>query len=76
MARLTPLTIPVSPSVPARVTGFIGLDKAGTSTTLRLLFGPVKATVRTAIIDGRRYRDLNYWLGDVGNLLAVPVSES
>ncbi|MEV6817011.1 hypothetical protein [Micromonospora sp. NPDC051296] len=58
---------------PGRVTGFIGLDDAGKSTTLRLLRDPIRVIAGTALVDGRRYRDLTYWLGRRRRCWTAPV---
>lgn len=54
---------------PGRVTGFLGPNGAGKSTTLRILIGLDRATSGSALIDGRRYRDLEQPLRTVGCLL-------
>jgi ABC-2 type transport system ATP-binding protein len=43
---------------PGVVTGFLGPNGSGTTTTLRCLLGLVTPTSGTATIDGQRYRDL------------------
>ncbi|MEV7804659.1 ATP-binding cassette domain-containing protein [Microbispora sp. NPDC088329] len=62
---------------PGRVTGFLGPNGAGKSTTLRILLGLDHPDAGTALIDGRRYRDLRHPLRTVGALLdgAGPVPE-
>ena len=62
---------------PGRVTGFLGPNGAGKSSTLRILLGLDAATGGTALIDGKRYRDLKQPLRTVGALLdgAGPVPE-
>jgi ABC-2 type transport system ATP-binding protein len=40
------------------ITGFVGVNGAGKSTTLRMLLGLTRPTSGTATIDGRRYADL------------------
>ncbi|MEU8177003.1 ATP-binding cassette domain-containing protein [Microbispora hainanensis] len=62
---------------PGRVTGFLGPNGAGKSTTLRVLLGLDHPDGGTALIDGRRYRDLRHPLRTVGALLdgAGPVPE-
>ncbi|MFC4059063.1 ABC transporter ATP-binding protein [Planomonospora corallina] len=52
-----------------RVTGFLGPNGAGKSTTLRLLLGLDRPDDGTALIGGRRYRDLRHPLRTVGALL-------
>lgn len=54
---------------PGRVTGFLGPNGAGKSTTLRMLLGLDRPTAGEALIDGRRYRDLDQPLRRVGALL-------
>jgi len=62
---------------PGKVTGFLGPNGAGKSTSLRVLLGLDHATAGTALIDGKRYRDLKYPLRTVGALLdgAGPVPD-
>nr|WP_093175493.1 ATP-binding cassette domain-containing protein [Sinosporangium album] len=62
---------------PGRVTGFLGPNGAGKSTTLRVLLGLDHPTGGTALIEGKRYRDLRHPLRKVGALLegAGPVPE-
>ncbi|WP_440072537.1 ABC transporter ATP-binding protein [Streptosporangium sp. OZ121] len=62
---------------PGRVTGFLGPNGAGKSSTLRVLLGLDAATGGTALIGGKRYRDLRCPLHTVGALLdgAGPVPE-
>jgi ABC-2 type transport system ATP-binding protein len=55
---------------PGRVTAFLGPNGAGKSTTLRILLGLDAATSGTALIGGKRYRDLRYPLRTVGALVA------
>ncbi|HWJ83153.1 MAG TPA: ABC transporter ATP-binding protein [Nocardioides sp.] len=42
-----------------RVTGFLGPNGAGKTTTLRMLLGLVAPTSGEALVDGRRYQDLD-----------------
>jgi ABC-2 type transport system ATP-binding protein len=53
------------------VTGFLGANGAGKSTTLRILLGLVKADAGTATINGHAYRDLPEPLHQVGAVLEV-----
>jgi ABC-2 type transport system ATP-binding protein len=43
---------------PGRVTGFLGPNGSGKTTTLRMLLGLVRPDTGTALIGGRAYRDL------------------
>ena len=43
---------------PGSITGFVGANGAGKSTTLRMLLGLTRPTSGAATIDGRRYADL------------------
>src|SRR5436190_22320147 len=54
---------------PGVVTGFLGPNGAGKSTTMRLILGLDAPTRGTALIDGRRYRDLAAPLHEVGAML-------
>ena len=54
---------------PGTVTGFLGPNGAGKTTALRMLLGLVEPTAGTALIDGRRYRDLADPLHHVGAVL-------
>jgi ABC-2 type transport system ATP-binding protein len=51
------------------VTGFLGANGAGKSTTLRLLLGLAEPTSGEALVFGRRYRDLDQPARRVGALL-------
>jgi ABC-2 type transport system ATP-binding protein len=66
VTALDDLTFSVVPGV---VTGFLGPNGAGKTTTLRCLLGLVEPTSGTATIDGRRYRDLEDPLNQVGAAL-------
>nr|WP_221381442.1 ATP-binding cassette domain-containing protein [Actinoplanes polyasparticus] len=54
---------------PGRVTGFLGLNGSGKTTTLRMLLGLTRPTSGEALIEGRRYRDLKDPLRQVGAVL-------
>ncbi|GAB7045668.1 ABC transporter ATP-binding protein [Catenuloplanes indicus] len=54
---------------PGRVTGFLGQNGAGKTSTLRVLLGLDRADAGTALVCGRRYRDLPRPLTRVGALL-------
>jgi ABC-2 type transport system ATP-binding protein len=51
------------------VTGFLGPNGAGKTTTLRLLLGLAEPTAGTALLFGRRYRDLDHPARRVGAVL-------
>jgi len=52
-----------------RVTGFLGPNGSGKTTTLRMLLGLVSITEGTATIGGRRYLDLDHPIRHVGAAL-------
>ena len=52
-----------------RVTGFLGPNGAGKTTTLRMILGLVRPDAGSALIDGRRYADLERPLRRVGAVL-------
>ncbi len=54
---------------PGRITGFLGPNGSGKTTTLRMLLGLVRPTAGTATIDGRRYVDIPNPLAVVGSAL-------
>jgi ABC-2 type transport system ATP-binding protein len=54
---------------PGAVTGFLGPNGAGETTTLRMLLGLAEPTAGTATIFGRRYAELEDPLGTVGAVL-------
>ena len=56
-------------AAPGRVTGFLGLNGSGKTTTLRMLLGLTRPTSGEALIEGRRYRDLQDPLRQVGAVL-------
>jgi ABC-2 type transport system ATP-binding protein len=54
---------------PGEVTGFLGRNGAGKSTTLRMILGLERPTAGTAAIDGQHYAKLHAPLRHVGSLL-------
>jgi ABC-2 type transport system ATP-binding protein len=54
---------------PGRVTGFLGPNGAGKTTTMRLILGLDVPTSGTALVGGRRYRQLIRPLRQVGSVL-------
>jgi ABC-2 type transport system ATP-binding protein len=54
---------------PGRVTGFLGPNGAGKTTTMRLILGLDLPTSGTALVGGRRYRQIIRPLRQVGSLL-------
>ena len=56
-------------AAPGRVTGFLGLNGSGKTTTLRMLLGLSRPTSGTALVNGQRYRDLELPLRQVGAVL-------
>lgn len=56
---------------PGRVTGFLGPNGSGKTTTLRILLGLVSPTAGEARIDGRRYAELSQPRRVVGAALEV-----
>ncbi|GAA0901181.1 ATP-binding cassette domain-containing protein [Pseudonocardia zijingensis] len=54
---------------PGAVTGFLGANGAGKSTTMRMVLGLDAPTAGTATVGGRAYRDLPSPLREVGALL-------
>jgi ABC-2 type transport system ATP-binding protein len=54
---------------PGRVTGFLGPNCAGKSTTMRIIVGLTRATSGTVTLSGRRYVDLPNPGLEVGVLL-------
>ena len=53
-----------------RVTGFLGANGSGKTTTLRVLLGLSQATAGAATIGGRRYADLPNPIREVGAVIA------
>jgi ABC-2 type transport system ATP-binding protein len=56
-------------AAPGRVTGFLGLNGSGKTTTLRMLLGLSRPTAGQALINGRPYRELKHPLRQVGAVL-------
>jgi ABC-2 type transport system ATP-binding protein len=54
---------------PGRVTGFLGPNGSGKTTTLRMLLGLVHPSAGKATFGGRYYRDLEHPSGSVGAVL-------
>lgn len=54
---------------PGRVTGFLGPNGSGKTTTLRMILGLVRPTTGLATIGGARYQDLREPLRQVGAVL-------
>jgi ABC-2 type transport system ATP-binding protein len=54
---------------PGKVTGFLGPNGAGKTTTMRLILGLDLPTSGTALVGGRRYREITRPLHQVGSLL-------
>ncbi|WDZ85858.1 ABC transporter ATP-binding protein [Micromonospora cathayae] len=59
---------------PGRVTGFLGLNGSGKTTTLRMLLGLVRPTAGEARINNRRFRDLSHPAREVGAVLEQGIS--
>ncbi|MEV6868439.1 ATP-binding cassette domain-containing protein [Streptosporangium subroseum] len=66
VAAVTDLSFTVEPGV---VTGFLGPNGSGKTTTLRMLLGLARPTSGTATIGGRRYVDLPHPARTVGAVL-------
>ncbi|MCF6507346.1 ATP-binding cassette domain-containing protein [Blastococcus sp. MG754426] len=60
------LTVTVEPG---RVTGFLGPNGSGKTTTIRCALGLARPTAGTATVRGRAYRDLAHPLREVGALV-------
>jgi ABC-2 type transport system ATP-binding protein len=58
---------------PGSVTGFVGRNGAGKSTTIRVLLGLTRPTAGEALIAGRRYAELRHPLREVGALVQPDV---
>jgi ABC-2 type transport system ATP-binding protein len=54
---------------PGRVTGFLGPNGSGKSTTMRMIMGLDAPDAGFTAVNGKRYRDLNVPLREVGALL-------
>jgi ABC-2 type transport system ATP-binding protein len=61
-------TLTFSPR-PGRITGFVGANGAGKSTTIRMLLGLTRPSSGTATIDGRPYAELRDPLRSIGALV-------
>jgi len=61
-------------ATPGRVTGFLGLNGSGKTTTLRMLLGLSRPTSGQALINNRRFRDLPHPLRQVGAVLEQGIS--
>lgn len=59
---------------PGRVTGFLGLNGSGKTTTLRMLLGLTRPTGGEALIDGRPFADLIHPVRQVGAVLEQGIS--
>ncbi|MFD2767479.1 ATP-binding cassette domain-containing protein [Micromonospora eburnea] len=61
-------------AAPGRVTGFLGLNGSGKTTTLRMLLGLTRPTSGHALINNRRFGDLPHPLRQVGAVLEQGIS--
>src|SRR3954464_8741115 len=61
-------------AVPGRVTGFLGLNGSGKTTTLRMLLGLTRPTAGLALIDGRPFSRLKQPLRAGGAVLEQGIS--
>ncbi|MEU8422256.1 ATP-binding cassette domain-containing protein [Micromonospora sp. NPDC048835] len=59
---------------PGRVTGFLGLNGSGKTTTLRMLLGLTRPTSGEAHVNNRRFRDLKHPSREVGAVLEQGIS--
>lgn len=59
---------------PGRVTGLLGLNGSGKSTTLRILLGLTRATRGAALVNGMSYRQLDRPLTHVGAVMEQGLS--
>ncbi|MEV8515367.1 ATP-binding cassette domain-containing protein [Dactylosporangium sp. NPDC051484] len=60
---------------PGRVTGFLGINGSGKTTTLRALVGLIRPTSGEVLIDGRPYRALRHPVRHIGAVLEQGVSQ-
>lgn len=56
-------------AAPGRVTGFLGMNGSGKTTTLRMLLGLSRPTSGSALVNGQLYRNLTHPLRQVGAVL-------
>jgi len=61
-------------AAPGRVTGLLGLNGSGKTTTLRILLGLSRASGGAALINGKSYRDLKDPQGTIGAVLEQGLS--
>jgi ABC-2 type transport system ATP-binding protein len=61
-------------AAPGRVTGLLGLNGSGKSTTLRILLGLARPTRGAALINGRRYHELDQPVRHVGAVIEQGLS--
>ena len=61
-------------AVPGRVTGFLGLNGSGKTTTLRMLLGLTRPTSGTALINKVRFQELSHPARQVGAVLEQGIS--
>src|SRR5580700_11213084 len=54
---------------PGEVTGFLGPNGSGKSTTMRMIMGLDNPTAGRALVNGKRYAELEWPLREVGALL-------
>lgn len=59
---------------PGRVTGFLGLNGSGKTTTLRMLLGLTRPTSGTALINGKPFAEIKNPLREVGAVLEQGLS--
>ena len=61
-------------AVPGRVTGFLGLNGSGKTTTLRMLLGLTRPTAGAALINKVRFQELSHPARQVGAVLEQGIS--